>query len=77
MVGMKADVLQVLSDPDIVTEGHKDELLSIKFYPKSPVSNNKYLVVVYKEEKQNNDGFVITSYFTRRYVSERRILWKR
>lgn len=74
MKNSKAGVIETLSNSDLITAGHQLELLAIRHYDKSPVSNDKYLVVVYKEDEK--DGFVITAYFTRKYNSEREIIWK-
>ena len=49
--------------------------MAVRKYEKTPVSENKFLVVVYKE--QGNDGFVITAYFTRRLPKWRKVVWQR
>ena len=49
--------------------------MAVRKYEKTPVSENKYLVVVYKELE--DDGFVITAYFTRRLPKWRKTLWQR
>jgi len=49
--------------------------MAVRKYEKIPVSENKYLVVVYKELE--DDGFVITAYFTRRLAKWRKTLWQR
>jgi len=66
---------ETLSNPDRILEGDNGALMAVKKYEKTPVSENKYLVVVYKE--QQGDGFVITAYFTRRLPKWRKTLWQR
>jgi hypothetical protein len=68
-------LVETIKNPDLVTEGDSGELLAIKRYQKTPVSENKFLVVVYKQVEEMN-SFVITAYFTRKYNSSRTILWK-
>ncbi len=64
-----------ISDPDFVQTGNKKELLAIKLFDKTPVSYQKYCVVVYKLHE--NSGFIITAYFTRRPSFKRRLIWKK
>jgi len=68
-------IVETLSNPEKILEGDNGALMAVRKYPKTPVSENKYLVVVYKE--QENDGFVITAYFTRRLPKWRKVLWQR
>lgn len=72
MAGNRNEVLLTITTPDFVLEGAKDELLAVRF-----VRQDKALVVVYKENK--NDGFVLTAYFTTRTnkLLERKIIWKK
>jgi len=53
----------------------RNTLMAVRKYEKTPVSENKYLVVVYKELK--DDGFVITAYFTRKLPKWRKTPWQR
>ena len=50
-------VLNTVSNPDYVIKGTEEELLAAIYK-----YENKMLVVVYKEEKE--DGFIITAYYT-------------
>lgn len=68
-------IKETLSKPDFVQQGSNFELLSFKKYTKTPISRNKYCVVVYKSN--GIDGFVITSYFTRRPSFKRKLIWKK
>ncbi|MBZ0202652.1 MAG: hypothetical protein IT281_00705 [Ignavibacteria bacterium] len=68
-------IAESLSKPDFVQAGNNFELLAVKRYAKTPISHNKYCVVVYKISGQ--EGFVITSYFTRRPSFKRKLVWKK
>ena len=57
------DILETINNPDILQKGDAGTLLAIKKFQKTPVSNQKYLVVVYKEI-HSDDGFVLTAYYT-------------
>ncbi len=72
--GCEKWIVETIENPDLILEGDYGALLAVKKYEKTPVSENKYLVVVYKEISE--DGFLITAYFTRRYAKWRKILWQ-
>ena len=74
-IGKEKFIEETLSEPDFIQEGSKSELLSIKKFKKTPISDNKYLVVVYKPE--NMGGFLVTAYFTRRPSFRRKLVWKK
>ncbi|WP_159790724.1 hypothetical protein [Sodalinema gerasimenkoae] len=69
--GQKALVLRAISEPERIVEGNDGALMAIL-----PMTENKVLVVVYKEINQN-DGFVITAFPTRRLtaLNQRRQRW--
>ena len=73
--GCERMILETLENPDLVLEGDDGAFMAVRRYAVSPVSKDKYLVVVYREGE--HDGFVITAYFTRRYAKWRRVLWQR
>jgi DNA repair exonuclease SbcCD nuclease subunit len=75
MVNEFDKIKETLVNPEIVTEGDNGELLAIKHFSKTPVSENKYLVVVYRVIEPLN-AYILTAYFTRRYNENRKILWK-
>ena len=64
-----------IENPDFIIAGDFGELLTLKLYDKTPVTNDKYLVVVYKETS-NLDGFILTAYFSRSINKKRPIVWK-
>lgn len=74
-LGKKKNIKETMSTPDFIQEGTKGELLAIKKIKKTPVSDNKYLVVVYKHG--NIGGFLVTAYFTRRPSFRRKLVWKK
>ena len=63
------DVLNAVASPELIQKGDVGTLMAVK------KSNDKYLVVVYKEISET-DGFVITAYYTK-LLRRRMILWKR
>jgi len=68
-------IVETLSAPDIVQRGDFGTLLAAKKYNKSPVSDNKYLVVAYRE-LSDSDGFVLTAYY-QSSLRQRVTLWKK
>ncbi|MCC5900252.1 MAG: hypothetical protein EA395_10865 [Phormidium sp. GEM2.Bin31] len=69
--GQKALVLRAVAEPERIVEGNDGALMAIL-----PMAENKVLVTVYKEINQN-DGFVITAFPTRRLtaLNQRRQRW--
>jgi len=59
----------------MIVGGDYGELLAIKLYKKTPVTQNKYLIIVYKETS-NLDGFILTAYFSRGLNKKRSVIWK-
>lgn len=68
-------VLETVGNPDAIHKGDFGELLALRFYPKTPLTQ-KYLVVAYREAAAN-DGFVLTAYFARRPSARRELIWTR
>jgi len=62
LAGMRLEVLENIANPLRILEGGDGELLSIR-----EIEKDKFLVVVYRE--LNNDGFIITTFLTRRIKS--------
>ena len=73
MAGYYYEVLEAVSTPEYILDGDKDELWAVKF-----ISRNKVFLVIYKESKERNDGFIITAFITTRIkkLLKRRILWQ-
>lgn len=70
LAGLRSTVVETVSHPDRILLGGDGELLAVR-----EINEGKHLVVVYRE--QNNDGFIITAFLTRRIRSleKRRQLW--
>src|SRR5699024_8543293 len=66
----KDAVIETLANPARILAGGDGELLAVR-----EIETGKWLVVVYRE--QENDGFIITAFQTRRYRSleRRKIIW--
>ena len=71
LAGLSDEVLLTIEDPEYIVKGWTDELLAIRKI------NDKHLVVVYKELK--NDGFIITAFITKKIdkVLRRGIVWQK
>ena len=66
LADLRLEVLKAVEEPQRIVEGGDGELLAVREF-----DLGKYIVVVYRE--QENDGFVITAFLTRRIRSlERR-----
>ena len=70
-------IKETLKDPDFIQTGNRYEILSVKRFEKTPVTYEKFCVVVYKKIPDKNSGFIITSYFSRRISKNRKILWEK
>ncbi len=70
-------IKDALRDPDLIQSGNRDEFLSIKKFEKTPVTFDKFCVVVYKKILEKKTGFIITSYFSRRISKNRKTLWEK
>ena len=73
--GLNHWIIETIEKPDLILYGDYSELIALKLYTKSPVSEDKFLAVVYKE-KNDVDGFVLTAYFCRKLNKGRKVLWK-
>ncbi len=71
MAGYLYDVLETVQEPVEVFEGNEGELLATR-----EVGTGKYIIVVYRELDQE-DGFIITSFLTKRWkkIERRKKLW--
>jgi len=74
MEGLREQVLETLSGPEIIQQGDYGDLLAIRFYHQTPLTR-KYLVVVYREVSAD-DGFILTAYLTTRPSARRIMIWK-
>ena len=58
-----SDILETIQNPDFVQQGDAGVFLALKKFTKTPVSDQKYLVVVYREIDAV-EGFILTAYYT-------------
>ncbi len=76
MAGNQDLVFETIEKPDCIIQGGKDELLAIRKYQKTSISE-KSMVVIYKETVKN--GFIITAFMTSKpeKIVKRGVLWKK
>lgn len=72
---MRQEILETVAEPDLIQEGDSGELMAIRRYERTPMTN-KFLVVPYREISKE-DEFVLTAYLTGRPSTTRSVLWKR
>ena len=72
MAGYYYDVLETISNPNAIYEGKYDALIAVKNMEK-----DKLIVVIYKEIN-NEDGFIITAFMTKKIkqFERRRKIWQ-
>lgn len=75
MTDLREKVLETVTDPDLVQEGDSGELLAVRHYSRTSLTE-KYLVVPYREV-QETDGFILTAYLTNKSSARRSVIWKR
>lgn len=77
MAGNLDLVIETIADPDYIVTGKNNELIAIKHYNKTVITE-KDAVVVYKEIN-NNDGFVVTAWLTSKpdKILKRGIIWQK
>lgn len=65
------NVLETITDPEIITFGWIDEQIAIKTF------ESQVLAVIFKEHGE--EGFIITAFFTRsrKYFEKRGIIWSK
>ena len=73
LAGCYFEVLETIEDPEAIYEGKSGEYLAVR-----EIEKDKYIVVVYRETSKD-DGFVITTFLTRRkrQLERRRKIWQR
>lgn len=73
IAGYYFDVLETVTNPTWIFKGDEDELWAVKL-----ISKRKAILIIYKELKEQNDGFIITAFFTTKIqkLLRRRIIWQ-
>ena len=70
VAGHYDDVLTTIENPDFVMRSYGGSLIAVR-----GAGRGQYLCVVYKE-LNDEDGFVISAYFTAR-INRKRVVWRR
>ncbi len=73
MAGNMDKIMETVNTPDYVVGGSRDELLAVKHYAKTNISN-KHCVVAYRE---NEEGFIITAFMTSKpeTIRDKGVIW--
>lgn len=74
MVGEEDRILETVASADYIQEGDAETLIAVRHYEKTPLTR-KYRCVVYRELSEE-DGFILTAYFSTKPASWRNIVWK-
>ena len=76
MAGNQDLVFETIENPDCIVRGEGGELIAIRYYQKTSISE-KNMAVVYKETIKG--GFVITVFMTSKpeKILKRGVLWKK
>jgi hypothetical protein len=72
MATQRDRVLETVSKPELIQAGDFGELLAIRFYSQTPLTQ-KYLVVAYRET--TDDDFILTAYLACRPSARRQTVW--
>jgi hypothetical protein len=75
MSQLREQVLETLSEPDMIQVGDIGELLAVRHWPATPLPR-KFMIVAYREVELT-DGFILTAYLTSRPSKARQVLWRR
>jgi hypothetical protein len=75
MATQRERILETVNTPDMIQAGDFGELLAVRFYPQTPLTE-KYLVVAYRETAVD-DGYILTAYLARRPSVRREVIWRR
>ena len=70
MTGLRNEILETIRNPERIFIGNESERLAVR-----EQSSGKYLVAIYREDE--NDGFLITAFMTRRIntLERKQLLW--
>jgi len=71
LAGYYDDVINAIEEPDYIIKGYREALIALK-----EIEQGKFLAVVYKEISEE-DGFIITAYFTSKIKLEKEaVVWR-
>lgn len=68
MAGYYDDVLIAVENPDMILQGYRGSLIAVQNH-----GRHRYLMVIYRQTSQD-DGFIITAYFTNK-LDRRKAIW--
>jgi len=73
MAGYYFEILETIENPEVIYKGREEEFIAVK-----AIEEGKYIVVIYKETSKE-DGFVITSFLTKRkkQLERRPKIWEK
>ena len=76
MAGNRDLVVETVEDPDYIVAGRKGELLALRHYHATSISE-KHVVAVYREFEE--DGFLITAFMTSdpETILQKGVVWQR
>jgi len=76
MAGNRDLVVETIEDPDSIVTGGKGELIALRHYQATSISE-KHVVVVYREFEK--DGFLITAFMTSasETILRKGVIWQR
>lgn len=70
LAGYYEDILETVAEPDLVLPGYGSSLIAVR-----PHGHRRYLFVVYRQVS-NDDGFIITAYFSTK-LDRKKAIWTR
>ena len=70
------EILETIENPLTIYVGNSGELIALS--DQQP-DTNKHIIVVYRENTDENDGFVITAFISNKlnYLNKQEVVWKR
>jgi hypothetical protein len=76
MAGNRDLVVETMEEPDYIVTGGKGELIALRHYQATSISE-KHVVVVYRELE--SDGFLITAFMTStpETILRKEVIWQR
>ncbi len=74
MEPLRDEALATVQHPDLIQVGDAGTLLAARWLATTPLTS-KFCVVVYRETSAE-DGFVLTTYLTRRLSGTRSVIWR-
>ena len=69
------EILETIEIPEKIFEGESGEMIATGIKIEN---TEKFLVVIYKEDSDRSDGFIITAYLSKKLsgLEKRRLIWE-